>query len=98
MGLDALFAAHPVAHAVVLAIAENAPFLVDVIRREPERLVRALTTDPRERIATLVAEAAAAVRATSDEAVAMRALRRMRSEAALVIALADIGGVLRSWP
>ncbi len=92
--LEAAFAAHPVAHGVVLAIAENAPFLLDVIRREPERLLRALAADPRERIAALVADARAAVRTAPDEAGAMRALRRMRNEAALVIALADIGGVL----
>ena len=36
-----------------------------------------------------------AVAATSDEAEAMRLLRHMKAEAALLIALADIGGV---WP
>ena len=36
-----------------------------------------------------------AVAATADEAEAMRLLRRMKAEAALLIALADIGGV---WP
>ena len=38
---------------------------------------------------------ARAVAATKDEAEAMRLLRRMKAEAALLIALADIGGV---WP
>lgn len=92
--LDAIFAADPIAHGVVLAIAENAPFLLDLIRREPERLLRALATPPLDRIAVLTAEATAAVRLAPDEGAAMRELRRMRNEAALVIALADIGGVL----
>ena len=37
----------------------------------------------------------AAIAACKDEVEAMRLLRRMKSEAALLIALADIGGV---WP
>ena len=43
----------------------------------------------------LLAKAGKAVAATKDEAEAMRLLRRMKAEAALLIALADIGGV---WP
>jgi glutamine synthetase adenylyltransferase len=43
----------------------------------------------------LLATAEKAVAATKDEAEAMRLLRRMKAEAALLIALADIGGV---WP
>nr|WP_245263267.1 bifunctional [glutamine synthetase] adenylyltransferase/[glutamine synthetase]-adenylyl-L-tyrosine phosphorylase [Azorhizobium doebereinerae] len=96
--LEALFADAPMARAVVLGVMEGAPFLTDVIRREPMRLVRALESQPLDRIAALTGAARAEVQAArdeaQDEAVVMRALRRMRSEAALVIALADIGGVL----
>ncbi|WP_043878965.1 bifunctional [glutamine synthetase] adenylyltransferase/[glutamine synthetase]-adenylyl-L-tyrosine phosphorylase [Azorhizobium caulinodans] len=92
--LDALLVAHPMARQVVLGVMEGAPFLTDVIRREPARLLRALETDPVARVAALVAAAGVQVREAEDEAAVMRALRRMRSEAALVIALADIGGVL----
>ena len=42
-----------------------------------------------------MAETASAVAAAEDEATAMRLLRRMKAEAALLIALADIGDV---WP
>src|SRR5262249_51962516 len=51
--------------------------------------------DPDRHLAELLANATAAVAATDDDAEVMRLLRRMKSEAALLIALADIGGV---WP
>ncbi|MGU3492769.1 bifunctional [glutamine synthetase] adenylyltransferase/[glutamine synthetase]-adenylyl-L-tyrosine phosphorylase [Xanthobacteraceae bacterium A53D] len=92
--LDAILARHPKARDVALGVIEGAPFLTDVIRREPMRLVLALETAPLTRVDELVADARAAVRAATDESAVMRALRRMRSEAALVLALADIGGVL----
>ena len=43
----------------------------------------------------LLADAARLIAAAGDEAEVMRLLRRMKAEAALLIALADIGGV---WP
>ncbi|GGF53386.1 glutamate-ammonia-ligase adenylyltransferase [Azorhizobium oxalatiphilum] len=92
--LDALLADAPVARTVVLGVMEGAPFLTDVIRRDPLRLIRALETPPLLHVEGLAAAARAAVKAARDESDVMAALRRMRSEAALVIALADIGGVL----
>ncbi len=92
--LEASLDLAPRMRAAVLAIAENAPFLLDVIRRDPQRLLRTLASDPRTRIAALTAEARAAARAATAEAGVMAVLRRMRSEAALVIALADMGGAL----
>ena len=50
---------------------------------------------PTQHLAALLAENGRAVAASEDEAEAMRLLRRMKAEAALLIALADIGGV---WP
>ena len=58
-------------------------------------MLTVLTSDPDRRFDTLLAETSAAVDALEDEAEAMRLLRRMKAEAALSIALADIGGV---WP
>jgi len=90
--LDALFAAAPCARDVCLGAAEGSPFLVELIRAEPERLLRVLGSDPHRHIARLIADCAAVGAAATDEAEVMRALRRMRSEAALLIALADMGG------
>ena len=54
-----------------------------------------LQADPDQHLAALLAGARPQRRARKDEAEAMRLLRRMKAEAALLIALADIGGV---WP
>lgn len=94
--LDALFAAMPCAHAVCLAMAEGSPFLLDLVRAEPQRLSRVLSSAPEAHLDALIAGCEAAARAaqgvSDGEAATMRALRRMRSEAALLIALADMGG------
>ena len=93
-GVDGLLDSYPLARRVLHGIAEDSSFLLDLIRTDPGRLARALEVSPVERIAALVAQGRAEACAAPDEAAAMGALRRMRSEAALVIALADIGGVL----
>ncbi|MFH3480607.1 bifunctional [glutamine synthetase] adenylyltransferase/[glutamine synthetase]-adenylyl-L-tyrosine phosphorylase [Xanthobacter variabilis] len=90
--LDALFAAGPASRDVVRGVAEGSPFLMELIRSEPQRLLRILGSDPAVHLERLIATCAAACLAATEEAEAMRALRRMRSEAALLIALADIGG------
>ena len=88
--LDALFTAAPCAEQVCLGIAESSPFLIEVVRSEPERLLRVLDRPPHAHLDALIAECAAA---DGSEADVMRTLRRMRSEAALLIAVADMGGV-----
>jgi [glutamine synthetase] adenylyltransferase / [glutamine synthetase]-adenylyl-L-tyrosine phosphorylase len=90
-----LVAGQPKVGALIAAAAEGSPFLWDLVRREPERLAILLQCDPDTRFDQIIAEAACAIAATRDEAEAMRLLRRMKAEAALLIALADIGGV---WP
>ena len=65
------------------------------LRADPDRLVSLLTADPEQHFASLLTRGFAAVDAAQDEAEAMRQLRLMKAEAALLIALADIGGV---WP
>jgi glutamate-ammonia-ligase adenylyltransferase len=93
--LNALLAAHPTVNTLLESLAESSPFLWDLISREPERLLRLLNADPDRHLAALLAEHGRAAATTADEAEAMRHLRRMKAEAALLIALADIGGV---WP
>src|SRR3954454_4904343 len=65
------------------------------MRADAARLVRLLGCDPESHLAELIARTSLAVSAEADEAAVMQLLRRMKSEAALLIALCDIGGV---WP
>ena len=83
------------ARAILEGIAEASVYLFDLIRADPERTLRLLEADPDERITRLVADLCVDVAAAPDEATAMQVLRRMKAEAALLIALCDIGGV---WP
>jgi glutamate-ammonia-ligase adenylyltransferase len=93
--LKALLTAHPVFNTLLESLAENSPFLWDLASREPERLLRLMGADPDRHLADLLADSSRAIGSTDDEGEAMRLLRRMKAEAALLIALADIGGV---WP
>src|SRR4051812_18664756 len=92
--LEALLA-HRFVRDVLAGIAEFSPYLFELARADSQRLIRLLECDPDAHLATLVAEANGAVLAASDEAEVMRLLRRMKAEAALLIALCDIGG---GWP
>src|SRR6478735_2555957 len=93
--LKRLVTATPKLEALLLGLADGSPYLWDLAAAEPERLLSLLNSNPDVHLTELLATAEKAVAATKDEAEAMRLLRRMKSEAALLIALADIGGV---WP
>ena len=92
--LEALLV-HPFTRNILAGIAEFSPYLFELVRADPPRLIRLIECDPDAHLAALIAEARAAVLAAPDEAEVMRLLRRMKAEAALLIALCDIGGV---WP
>ena len=85
----------PTAATLLAGLGESSPFLWDLASADPARLTRLLACDPDRHLDVLLADSARAVAATTDDAEAMRLLRRMKAEAALLIALADIGGV---WP
>jgi glutamate-ammonia-ligase adenylyltransferase len=91
--LDRIFAHHPASARLLEGLADGSPFLWDLAETDPERLVAILDSDPDERLRTQFAQAAQAIAAASDDAEVMRLLRRLKSDAALLIALADIGGV-----
>jgi glutamate-ammonia-ligase adenylyltransferase len=93
--LKALLAAHQTVNTLVESVAESSPYLWELASSDPERLLRLLGSDPDRKLAALLAENGRAIAATEDETQAMRLLRRMKAESALLIALADIGGV---WP
>ena len=93
--LTEVLAAHPVLDGLVMSLAEGSRYLWELARADPERLVLLLQAEPARRFDDILADAKRAITAADDEAEVMRLLRRMKSEAALLIALADIGGI---WP
>jgi glutamate-ammonia-ligase adenylyltransferase len=85
----------PKVEALLLGVADGSPYLWELATAEPDRLLMVLTADPDEHLSGLLAKSSKAIAAAKDETTAMQLLRRMKAEAALLIALADIGGV---WP
>ncbi len=78
---------------LIEAIAACSPFLWDLVRASPQRLTSFLTTQPEQAFERILVERAGALAADSPEPEVTRALRLMRADAALLIALADLGGV-----
>ena len=93
--LTQLLAAHPMLDGLVMSLAEGSRYLWELARADPERLVSLLQAEPARRFDDILTDATRAIAAADEEAEVMRLLRRMKSEAALLIALADIGGI---WP
>jgi glutamate-ammonia-ligase adenylyltransferase len=91
--LTSLFSKRPIIGTLVASLAESSPYLWELIARESDRFLRLLLANPEQHFATLLRDHGHAAAASKDEAEAMRQLRRMKAEAALLIALADIGGV-----
>lgn len=85
----------PRAKAMLLGIAEASPYLFDLVRSDSARLIRLLQCEPEWYLTSLIEKTRCDILALSDEASVIRLLRCMKSEAALLIALCDIGGV---WP
>ena len=85
----------PNVEALLLGLADGSPYLWDLATADSARLVALLACDPDQHLAALLAKAENEAAATSEEDEIMRLLRRMKAEAALLIALADIGG---AWP
>ncbi|HWX05589.1 MAG TPA: bifunctional [glutamine synthetase] adenylyltransferase/[glutamine synthetase]-adenylyl-L-tyrosine phosphorylase [Bradyrhizobium sp.] len=90
-----LMARFPRARTILLGIAEASPYLFDLVRADGARLLRLLACDPQPHLDELIEATRRDVAAAAGEAEVMQRLRRMKAEAALLIALADIGGV---WP
>src|SRR5581483_10158837 len=93
--LTAIFEDCPRARALVGGIAQYSAHLWDLASSEPERLLCLLRSEPDTHFRSILARACAPETASADEAALMRILRRMKSEAALLIAMADIGQI---WP
>jgi [glutamine synthetase] adenylyltransferase / [glutamine synthetase]-adenylyl-L-tyrosine phosphorylase len=93
--LAQLLADHPAVNGLIAGFSAGAPYLWDLVRAEPARLLALLQSDPDRRFEDILAGAARSAAATRDEAGIMALLRRLKAEAALLIALADAAGV---WP
>ena len=93
--LDTFVAESPALSRLLGGIAEAAPYLWDLACRDAERLLRLLRHDPDEQMAGLLAKARRGGTSARTAAALMRTLRQVKAEAALLIALADIGAV---WP
>jgi [glutamine synthetase] adenylyltransferase / [glutamine synthetase]-adenylyl-L-tyrosine phosphorylase len=85
----------PNARTILLGIAEFSPYLFELIRADATRLIRVLSCDPETHLLALIEKTSREVLAAAGETEVMHLLRRMKAEAALMIALCDIGGV---WP
>jgi [glutamine synthetase] adenylyltransferase / [glutamine synthetase]-adenylyl-L-tyrosine phosphorylase len=81
--------------ALLAAIFGNSPFLSQLLQSEPDVLESFLAQDAAHVLADLVKSLAAEAASTGDTAALMRALRRARRRAALLVALADIS---EQWP
>jgi glutamate-ammonia-ligase adenylyltransferase len=93
--LGLLVEEHPPLASVLGGIAGSAPYLWDLVRADPARMLRLLDGDPEGELAAFLAKGRRAALAAKSFPAGVQSLRRMKSDAALLIALADIGGV---WP
>jgi [glutamine synthetase] adenylyltransferase / [glutamine synthetase]-adenylyl-L-tyrosine phosphorylase len=84
---------HPLARAIVAGIADASPYLFDLLRGNPERAHRILTCDAERHLTDLIDNIHSAAAVALNESELMRLLRSIKAEAALLIALCDIGGI-----
>ena len=76
---------------LLLGIADHSPYLWSLAAEDPARAARLLLRSPEDTLDALI-EGVEALR-LADESETMTALRRSKRESALLVALADIGGV-----
>ena len=91
--LTLLVKQHPCLDGLLAGIAEASPYIWDLVRTDPARVLRVLTDDPENVLTALLTGARKAAVVARGTPALMRVLRRMKAEAALLVALADIGGV-----
>src|SRR6185312_10385488 len=86
--LRRVIAENPALEALLTGLAGGSSYLWDLVRASPQRLLVLIEAEPERRFADILAEARRAIAATREEAETMRLLRCMKTEAALLIALA----------
>ena len=87
------FVAVPAVKAVLLGVFGSSPYLTHLVRQDPARLVRLLDCVPFDHLTALCRALEVSVGSTTTTAEMMTALRRFKVEVALLVALADLGGV-----
>ncbi len=92
-GLQPHLDAAPLLRDLLLGVADHSSFLWRLIRQDPERLVALVSTPPEAALEQILTDLCGDCDAGGDEAQVMRALRRAKQAAALLIALADLGGI-----
>ncbi|HZR75729.1 bifunctional [glutamine synthetase] adenylyltransferase/[glutamine synthetase]-adenylyl-L-tyrosine phosphorylase [Bradyrhizobium sp.] len=92
---EALFARYPRARQIFTSLAEASPYLFELIRSDAARALRILQGEPDQRLNQLFEQTHERVWAAASETDVMQTLRSAKAEAALLVALCDIGGV---WP
>lgn len=80
-------------HRLIAGTLAGSPYLSGLMARDPKRVASLLLAVPEQRLDALVTAVSGDVAQAGSVAAAMAVLRRFKSEAALLIALADIGGV-----
>ena len=93
VGLYELLERYPLVESILAGIVEASPYLFDLIRADGPRFINLLRSEPQAHLSDLIDAGARAVAHAHDEAEAMTLLRALKGEAALLIALCDIGGV-----
>jgi [glutamine synthetase] adenylyltransferase / [glutamine synthetase]-adenylyl-L-tyrosine phosphorylase len=91
--IKALMRRYPAVGRILGGVAEVAPYLWDQIEADPAGFVRLLGSDPDRALAALLAKMQSDAAAAPSQADLMRVLRQNKAQAALLIALADLGGV-----
>jgi glutamate-ammonia-ligase adenylyltransferase len=88
-----LLADHPMLHRLMEGLADGSPYLWDLVCASPQRVVAFLEDDPERRFERILSDARQEVMLAPDEREVMRLLRNMKADAALLIALCDLGSV-----
>jgi [glutamine synthetase] adenylyltransferase / [glutamine synthetase]-adenylyl-L-tyrosine phosphorylase len=91
--IKTLIRRHPAAGQVLGGVAEAAPYIWDSIQADPAGFVRLLLRDPDGELMALLAKMQSDAAAAQSQADLMGILRDIKSRAAHLIALADVGGV-----
>jgi glutamate-ammonia-ligase adenylyltransferase len=78
---------------LLLALADHSPYLWRLVTADPGRAERCLATAPEALMDASLRDLSEACDKAEDEAALMQALRRAKQETALLVALADLGGV-----
>jgi glutamate-ammonia-ligase adenylyltransferase len=86
-------AEEPHVRALLLGLADHSSYLWRLISRDPERLLRLLTQSLETSLESCLAHVKRTCADAEDESSFMRLLRSAKQEIALLVALADLGGV-----